>query len=386
MNTSNLKKLVSDFNDSEQLPINKLGEQSEKLSEICSLLDISWSGSPLGHHAYYYYGDFSAPPADSLWNIEWGTVHGVPEGWNYYQGDEIKSAIETAVGFTIKDYSKSYEKILSSAQNLKENVLIELSDFEFDGRMSKEKDLYSEIESFNLGSIDQLRADYINGSRAIGSFMSRDSKAITAGKIIPSHITIMAGVSAAKNISENIGKFISLLERFIKQMDKKGGLPISQPVQKSPDAYQKVERILNKFQAVARQLTVRHSSRSTLEIKDEYDVQDLLHSILKIEFEDIRAEEWTPSYAGSSTRMDFLLKQEEIVIEVKIAGDKLKDKDVGQQLILDIAHYKEHPACKTLYCFIYDPKFVLTKHSSLKNDLEKKHGELDVKIFIRPLA
>ncbi|MEI6002257.1 hypothetical protein H3V53_35580 [Paraburkholderia bengalensis] len=35
---------------------------------------------------------------------------------------------------------------------------------------------------------------------------------------------------------------------------------------------------------------------------DEYDVQDLLHGVLHLEFDDIRPEEWCPSYAGTGTR------------------------------------------------------------------------------------
>ena len=40
--------------------------------------------------------------------------------------------------------------------------------------------------------------------------------------------------------------------------------------------------------------------------------------------------------------MDFLLKNEEISIEVKMTRDGLKDKELGEQLIIDIAkrHYK----------------------------------------------
>jgi hypothetical protein len=57
--------------------------------------------------------------------------------------------------------------------------------------------------------------------------------------------------------------------------------------------------------------------RPTLTINDEYDVQDLMRAILAIEFDDIRPEEWSPSYAGGSKRMDFLLKEESIVVEVK---------------------------------------------------------------------
>jgi len=75
--------------------------------------------------------------------------------------------------------------------------------------------------------------------------------------------------------------------------------------------------ICNRFTRVARQLLHRRENRSTLESKDEYDVQDLLHALLQIYFDDIRPEEWTPSYGGGSSRMDFL-KDHAIVVEVKM--------------------------------------------------------------------
>src|SRR6266851_4668899 len=78
---------------------------------------------------------------------------------------------------------------------------------------------------------------------------------------------------------------------------------------KEPDipGFLRLERILGRFHQVAKQLQKRHAGKDTLRIMDEYDVQDLLHALLKIDFNDIRAEEWTPSYAGKSARMDFLL-------------------------------------------------------------------------------
>jgi hypothetical protein len=78
-----------------------------------------------------------------------------------------------------------------------------------------------------------------------------------------------------------------------------------------------VENICNRFHLVCRRLRTRYSDRPTIEIEDEYDVQDLLHALLHLHFDDIRREEWTPSYAGGSSRVDFLLKSEQIVIEVK---------------------------------------------------------------------
>ena len=56
-------------------------------------------------------------------------------------------------------------------------------------------------------------------------------------------------------------------------------------------------------------LQQRRESRSTLTVKDEYDVQDLLRSLLFLHFKDVRPEEPGPSFAGSSTRADLFLKK-----------------------------------------------------------------------------
>ena len=95
--------------------------------------------------------------------------------------------------------------------------------------------------------------------------------------------------------------------------------------------------IIKRFHLAALQLRQRHENRPTLTVEDEYDVQDLLHALLQLDFDDIRREEWTPSYAGGASRMDFRLKQEQVVIETKKTRKGLGDKEVGQQLIVDIA-------------------------------------------------
>lgn len=79
-------------------------------------------------------------------------------------------------------------------------------------------------------------------------------------------------------------------------------------------AIEKLERLSNRFHLVVDQLSVRHGGRESLRVNDEYDVQDLLHALLRLEFDDVRPEEHTPSYAGGSARMDFLLKNEQVVV------------------------------------------------------------------------
>ena len=142
-----------------------------------------------------------------------------------------------------------------------------------------------------------------------------------------------------------------------------------------------LERIFSRFKNVAIQLTRRYDNRDTLLIKDEYDVQDLLHTLLSLYFEDIRPEEWTPSYAGGSVRIDFLIPEIATVIEVKKTRETMNDKKLSEELIIDIEKYQTHPKCKKIYCFVYDPDCILRNPTEIKRDLEKKHKGL-VRVFV----
>ncbi len=152
----------------------------------------------------------------------------------------------------------------------------------------------------------------------------------------------------------------------------------------SSDPISIIENLCRRFHHVVRQLRSRHDNRGTLDVNDEYDVQDLLHALLTLRFDDIRAEEWTPSYAGSCSRTDFLLKQEQIVIETKKTRKTLNTKELGEQLIIDIAKYKAHPDCKTLFCFVYDPEGKITNPRGIENDLSRDDSGLLVKVLITP--
>jgi len=145
-----------------------------------------------------------------------------------------------------------------------------------------------------------------------------------------------------------------------------------------------LDSLIDRFHLVAKQLRERHDDRDTLDIADEYDTQDMLHALLKVYYDDIRPEEWNPSYAGGSSRSDFLLKEQKIIIEVKKTRSGLKSKQVGEQLIIDIARYKTHPDCKTLYCFVYDPEGYISNPRGIENDLNKTDGDLKVKVKIIP--
>jgi hypothetical protein len=150
------------------------------------------------------------------------------------------------------------------------------------------------------------------------------------------------------------------------------------------DAVELVVQISRRFHQCARQLHNRHDARSTIAIKDEYDVQDLLHALLRLHFDDVRPEEWTPSYAGTSSRMDFLLKKERVIVETKMTRKNLGQKDVVNQLTEDAARYRQHPDCDALVCFVYDPEGRCFNPAALENDITKSVPGFPVRVVVAP--
>jgi len=150
------------------------------------------------------------------------------------------------------------------------------------------------------------------------------------------------------------------------------------------DSLTMVLGLLNRFHLIVRKLQERRSGRDPVKIQDEYDVQYLLYALLQLDFDDVIPEEPTPSSYGGSSRVDFLLKGENIVVEAKMARQNLRDKKIGEELLIDLNRYQAHPNCKALVCFVYDPFELVENPKGLENQFTKHHGELDVRLLVRP--
>lgn len=133
-----------------------------------------------------------------------------------------------------------------------------------------------------------------------------------------------------------------------------------------------VELICKQFHRVAVQLRRRYDERETIDINDEYDVQDLLHALFKIYFDDVRPEDYVPSESGGNSRIDFIIEGTGVGVEVKKTRKGLNDKKLGEELLIDISRYEAHPKCSHLVCFIYDPEERIVNPKGLENDLSNK--------------
>ena len=140
--------------------------------------------------------------------------------------------------------------------------------------------------------------------------------------------------ASAEQIRGSLGAVITRIER------NKGLFASSTaPIEAGPTESKlldALDRIVLRFHAAAVQLRSRYDGRGTLDVNDEYDVRDLVHALLWLHFDDVRKEEWVPSYAGSALRTDFLLPQIDTVVEIKKTRAGLNAKAIGEQLIIDI--------------------------------------------------
>lgn len=142
--------------------------------------------------------------------------------------------------------------------------------------------------------------------------------------------------------------------------------------------------LCRRFPLFARELAQRHGGRPGFAINDEYDVQDAIHALLRLHFDDVRPEEHVPSYGGSRSRLDFLLKRERTVIETKMTRNGLGQRKLVEELTIDKAHYRQHPDCEALVCFVYDPDGRVDNPAALETDLAGTEAGLTTTIVVAP--
>jgi hypothetical protein len=143
-----------------------------------------------------------------------------------------------------------------------------------------------------------------------------------------------------------------------------------------------VERICRGFGEFLVPLGSRQRGRPSFVIEDEYDVQDVLHGLLRIFFDDVRPEDFSSDRAGARSRIDFVLRSAGIVVEAKMTRSGLGAAKVGEQLIVDIERYRSHQACNAIVALVYDPEKHITNRRALENDLSGERDGLVVRVVV----
>ena len=160
--------------------------------------------------------------------------------------------------------------------------------------------------------------------------------------------------------------------------------PAPQAAQAGSDPVELVKTLCCRFHSVARQLRLRGEYRATLSVEDEVDAQDLLHALLRIQFDDIGTDEWTPGYSDGAPRTTFLLNNSRLAVIVKKTRPGLNAKDLTEQLRVDAERYHSHSRCTALLCFIYDPEGRIGNPRGLEANLTSLNDAFAIDVLVAP--
>lgn len=144
------------------------------------------------------------------------------------------------------------------------------------------------------------------------------------------------------------------------------------------------KELCQRFHMVARQLRLRGEYRPTVNIEDEFDVQDLAHALLRLHFDDIGTDEWTPSYTDGTSRTTFLLDHDRLAVVVKKTRAGLSRKHLMDQVRADVERYRARGRCTHLLCFIYDPEGRIGNPSVFESELNSTSEHFTVDLVVAP--
>lgn len=361
-----LKNEIETLESTHQSRIETISSELQQFSEAIAAIGVYWSGSWAEYQDYY--NNFLSENGDKHIQL------------NY---DSILDLVEKKLDKTLKVLVEDLNKIETVYRDFNQKLITELILIKTKDEFKEQLKLYDKLENFQW----KMPASEISKSQRPSKLMTSHRAAerlLSRGIITPPHISLSSEVLSSETCAISISEYHKHVIRLLREIelimhiDTDEFVGIDNPINN-------LNHLCDNFHKISRQLLNRHSGRETLIINDEYDVQDLMHALLKSNFDDIRPEEYTPSYAGRNTRIDFLLKKENIVIEVKKTRKTLKDREIGDELLQDIARYKNHPDCNILYCFIYDPQSLIQNPRGLENDLTSESSEkLKVIVSIRP--
>jgi hypothetical protein len=162
-------------------------------------------------------------------------------------------------------------------------------------------------------------------------------------------------------------------------LEAKGRFGINQELRHAVDQW--TERF-RRLPAVLAILERELRGRPGIPIKDEYDLQRVLHALLRLETDDVEPEETTPRRAGGSYRIDFVLRREQVAIEVKMTRASLSAKDVRSQLVDDMFGYRGQVNVAALIAVVYDPHRRIDNPAGFELDINSDDPDLLVRVVV----
>ena len=188
-------------------------------------------------------------------------------------------------------------------------------------------------------------------------------------------------------LQKKINDEVILLKVIIDELNNDLYEQVSNPIGTSTHngTIELISTICRNFNNFAKSLETSPHGKAkvqSVKIQNEYDLQFYFEAILSLHFDNYLPEESTPSFGGTSSKIDFILKRDKVGIELK---SDITKEELQKQINDDITKYKKHPDLinGTVIFFAHDPNKKVKYPGALEEDYEDiDHGPLNVKLII----
>lgn len=116
---------------------------------------------------------------------------------------------------------------------------------------------------------------------------------------------------------------------------------------------QLVLQLCGRLNHSAKVLNRRRANKQPFEIKDEYDVQDLLQAVLRAYFKYSVSEDPISKLAGASSRADFAIQELGVIIEAKYVHSPNEQDRITKQFAEDCQSYSQSPFLEHFIYLVY---------------------------------
>jgi len=144
--------------------------------------------------------------------------------------------------------------------------------------------------------------------------------------------------------------------------------------------------VIDKFTSASTSLTNRRKNKTSIDIVDEYDVQDILHVILKPFFPTIKSEQVVSGNDDEKfLKIDFLIASEKAAIECKFIRDNNHATSITKEINDDIQTYAKHQDCNNLIFFIYDKDMHISNPDVLEDNytIKQSFNDKSINVFLK---
>lgn len=183
---------------------DRLGESEQEalasLERATATVARSWSGSSLGYHANVYYAKFTNPPPGMHFSSEWGFDSAYGDGtsgdWREMSSDDVKEKIRSLAGRPdLSDLRKVSAEVAGSFGDERSRFESLVSSASPGGADSYIAGLLRRAQDLHILSGQEA----VRAQLPTGSFISRDSVAVSAGLRSAPHQEMLAEVVSLRS-------------------------------------------------------------------------------------------------------------------------------------------------------------------------------------------